>query len=70
MKEETIFCPKCKAQLDTSKENTVIYQAASPIELVNFTSLISPPLPTKYTEPAGRYCCHDCNFCFIIEEGW
>ncbi len=61
-----MFCPKCDQPFN-EKENKLIYQVLSLIEVIEIESLDSPPLPTKYVEAEGRYMCPKCETCFIIE---
>lgn len=66
MQSEKIYCPKCRKEIDT-KDNMPIFQPLR-LELVEISSMETPPLPTRWAEPAGRYCCENCSFCFILEE--
>lgn len=63
-----IYCPKCRNPVNTDMENAPIFQPLT-IELKEVGAL-HMPLPTRYAEPYGRYCCEVCEFCFIIEAGY
>ena len=60
-----IYCPKCGKPVDGEKP---VFQATEPIQLWDLSE--DRPMKSTHTLPEVRYCCQDCSFCFIIEEGF